>query len=404
MDHTDYGYEKDRYEHTGKALENTYNGSLKALMAEKEKVDAHGQSLEERINRIDAIKYFIVKLNVSIVNRIELAKNDANLLGFENPNFSQADLEKTLNEINDHVENYANNTHEIEAFLDTLKERLKVDSIHIKENKLKALLKSAQDKKDIELSSKVEGAIRKNFAESVSAETRYKKNKNTFIQKRDFAKDHNKKFITSLNNLFDIYNNVVSREFIESAINTNGSMLLNPRKYPSRSNFISKLDIDLGNGTVIWIGDQGALITEEQAALDSQNKVIGFRVKIKSFDFMNGMAREDENGYFKTADKQVGFKAIRITNEEKSVMPICFIKESPIERGTEKPPQKDFRSYSDFYDALDAEGVRFVNAPILNKGWRKYSNAFLENEAQVVGVTITDDELDSRARVQGLVR
>ena len=58
-----------------------------------------------------------------------------------------------------------------------------------------------------------------------------------------------------------IYNNVISREFVESAINTNSNMLLNPRKYPSRSNFISKLDIDLGNGTVIWIGDQGALIT-----------------------------------------------------------------------------------------------------------------------------------------------
>ena len=261
MDHTDYGYEKDRYEHTGKALENTCNGSLKALIAEKAKVDTHGQSLEERINRIDAIKYFIVKLNVSIVNRIEIAKNDANLLGFENPNFTRADLEKTLNEIDEHVENYANNTYEITAFLDTLKERLKRDSIRIKGEKLKALLKSAQDKKDIELSSKVEAALRNNFAESVSADTRYKKNRNTFIRKRDYAKDHNKKFITSLNNFFDIYNNVISREFVESAINTNSNMLLNPRKYPSRSNFISKLDIDLGNGTVIWIGDQGALIT-----------------------------------------------------------------------------------------------------------------------------------------------
>ena len=87
MDHTDYGYEKNRYISTGRALENTYNGSLKVLISEKSKVDNYGQTLEERINRI------------------EIAKNDANLLNYENKNFTQADLERTFGEIDEHIEN-----------------------------------------------------------------------------------------------------------------------------------------------------------------------------------------------------------------------------------------------------------------------------------------------------------
>ena len=408
MDHTDYGYEKNRYISTGRALENTYNGSLKVLISEKSKVDNYGQTLEERINRIDAIKYFLIKLNVSITNRIEIAKNDANLLNYENKNFTQADLERTFGEIDEHIENYANNSYEIDAFLDTLKEKLKRDLIRLKGEKLKSLLKSEQTKKDIDFSSKIEAAIRSNFNESVAADTRYKKCKNEFIQKRDYAKNHNKKFITSINNSFDIENNIVSREFIESAINTGDSMLLNPRKYPSRSNFISKLDIDLGNGTVIWIGDSGALITEEQSVLNEQNEVIGFRVKVKSFDFMDGIARESENGYFKTDKEQIGFKAIRKTDEEKSIIPTCFIKRNQkgknIEQNSSEPSQENFKSYIDYYKFLDKENIKFVSAPILNKDWRKYSNDFLKKEAEIVGVTLTPAELDARANSYEIIK
>lgn len=238
----------------------------------------------------------------------------------------------------------------------------------------------------------------------MSADTHYKKNRNEFIQKRDYAKDHNQKFITSLNNFFDIYNNVISREFIESEINTDNNMLLNPRSYPSRSNFISKFDIDLGNGTVVWIGDQGALITEEQIALNNENQVVGFKAKIKSFDFMNGVAREDENGYIKTDKSQVGFKAVRISNEEKTAIPICFIKEKTLNNKIEKPVQKDFKSYEEFYNALKEYDVQFVNKTIENKDWRKYSNEFLRKEGETVGVTLTTSELDSRVNVNGLIK
>ena len=408
MDYTNYGYEKSRYINTGIALDNTYHGSLKVLVSEKSKVDNYGQTLEDRISRIDAIKYFLEKLNISIANRIEIAKNDAHLLCIENKNFAQADLDKTFIEIDEHIQNYTNNSYEINAFLDTLKEKLQRDLIRSKGEKLKSLLKSEQTKKDIDFSSKIESAIRSNFNESISADARYKKCKNEFIQKRDYAKNHNKKFITSVNNSTDIYNNVISREFIETAINTNGNMLLNPRKYPSRSNFISKLDIDLGNGTVIWIGDQGALITEEQSVLNEQNIVIGFRVKVKSFDFMDGITRESENGYFKTDKEQIGFKAIRITNEEKSIIPTCFIKKSQksksIGPNSSKLSQGNFKSYVDYYKSLDKENVKFVNAPILNKNWRKYSDDFLKKEAGIVGVTLTPEELDSRANSYEIIK
>ena len=121
MDHTDYGYEKNRYISTGRALENTYNGSLKVLISEKSKVDNYGQTLEERINRIDAIKYFLIKLNVSITNRIEIAKNDANLLNYENKNFTQADLERTFGEIDEHIENRAHKQRiEDDIWIDTV--------------------------------------------------------------------------------------------------------------------------------------------------------------------------------------------------------------------------------------------------------------------------------------------
>ncbi len=404
MDYSNYKADINRYEQMEKSLEKIYNDSLKALVAEKEKIDNHGQTLDERINRIDAIKYFVLKLNSTIVNKIEIAKNDAHLLNTENLNFTDEDLKKTLNEIDDHVKNYANNTYELNAFLDTLKYRLKKTSLNIKGDKLKVLLKNAQQNNDAEFCEKIEAALRNNFDESVSADTHYKKNRNEFIQKRDYAKDHNQKFITSLNNFFDIYNNVISREFIESEINTDNNMLLNPRSYPSRSNFISKFDIDLGNGTVVWIGDQGALITEEQIALNNENQVVGFKAKIKSFDFMNGVAREDENGYIKTDKSQVGFKAVRISNEEKTAIPICFIKEKTLNNKIEKPVQKDFKSYEEFYNALKEYDVQFVNKTIENKDWRKYSNEFLRKEGETVGVTLTTSKLDSRVNVNGLIK
>lgn len=97
MDYSNYKADINRYEQMEKSLEKIYNDSLKALVAEKEKIDNHGQTLDERINRIDAIKYFVLKLNSTIVNKIEIAKNDAHLLNTENLNFTDEDLKKTLN-------------------------------------------------------------------------------------------------------------------------------------------------------------------------------------------------------------------------------------------------------------------------------------------------------------------